>query len=90
VPIRTHMFSGRRFKVRNLSGVPVGSLAQCKYHNRTIQIPVRGDTLPELDAVLHEAVHASMPWLDEDVVESASTSMARLLWRLGWRMKGEE
>ena len=85
MPIKTHTFAGRRYRIRDLTGVHSDALAKCDYDKRVIRIPHNGDTMAELDAVIHEALHAACPWLAEYVVDRAATSIARLLWRLEWR-----
>lgn len=43
-----------------------------------------------LELLIHEAYHALNPAYDESVVEQHSRDLARLLWGLGWRAKGDE
>ena len=38
-----------------------------------------------LDTVIHELLHAALPDLDEDAVNTTASDIARLLWRLGYR-----
>ena len=38
-----------------------------------------------LDTVIHEALHAVRPELDEDAVARTATDIAHLLWKLGYR-----
>ena len=83
--IHTHTFNGRPFGVRTQAGLRAPDLAECNYARRVIRIPVDGDTLSELDWIIHEAIHAAMPWLAEWIVNRAAGDIARLLWRLGWR-----
>jgi len=88
-PIRSHCFAGRRYRVSDLRGRPCGCLGECqsgeRASDRVIRIPVSGDTLPELDTIIHEAMHAACPYLAEEAITSASTDISRLLWRMGWR-----
>ena len=83
--IRSHTFAGRRFAVRPQTGLRRPLLAECDYGTRTIRIPTDGDTLDELDQIVHESLHAAYPWMEEDHVNAGATSIARMLWRLGWR-----
>jgi len=83
--IRTHVFAGQRYAVRSQSGLRPPDLAACDYERKTIRIPMEGDTRDELDAIIHEALHAACPWMAEDNVNDAATAAAGLLWRLGWR-----
>ena len=80
--IRSHTFNGKRFKVYNLAGLPAGDLGACG--DRYIKVPIDGDTLEELDAIIHEGLHAATP-LNEESVCIAAMDVAKLLWRLGWR-----
>ena len=84
-PVRTHTFAGHRFAIRPQTGVRPPVMADCDYTRRRIRIPVDGDTLDELDCIIHESLHAACPWLAEWIVDTTATSIARLLWRLGWR-----
>ena len=84
-PVRRHDFAGQRYRIRNHGPLPPGDLGQTDYDRRIVTIPADGDTLHELDTISHEAVHAACPWLAEWIVAAAAESIARLLWRLGWR-----
>lgn len=44
-----------------------------------------GSDLDELDTTIHECLHASAWWLDEEYVSQFAEDIARILWRLGWR-----
>jgi len=79
------VFGQYRFRVKSNAGLPRDTLAKCHYKRRTIYIPIDGDTLAELDWILHEAVHAACPWMDEWAVDKLARHLARFLWRLGWR-----
>jgi hypothetical protein len=83
--IKSHTFAGKRYRVRNLAGVPHDALGLCDESKRRVNIPINGDTLDEMDVILHESLHCCMPYLCEDAVNDSATSIARLLWRLGWR-----
>lgn len=47
----------------------------------------RRGSIEELDTLLHETLHAECPDYDEDTLDKAAASQARLLWSLGWRLK---
>ena len=84
-PVRKHTFNGRIYRVLTQLGLRKPDLAECDHDRRTVRIPVDGDSLAELDWIVHEALHACMPYLHEDTVDKSATSVSRLLWRLGWR-----
>lgn len=39
-----------------------------------------------MDTIIHEALHCIRPELDEQAVADTATDIARLLWRLGYRI----
>lgn len=84
-PVVTHTFSGKAYSVRSQAGLKPPDLAECDFGRRVVRIPKDGDTLAELDWIVHESLHACCPYLCEDAVDRCATSVARLLWRLGWR-----
>ena len=86
--IRSHTFAGHRYRVRNLAGVSRDALGQCDFERKIINIPIAGDTLEEMDTCIHEGLHCCMPYLAEDAINQSATSIAKLLWRLGWRKHG--
>ncbi len=38
-----------------------------------------------LDTIIHEALHAALPLLDEAAVHATANDLSRLLWRLRYR-----
>ena len=52
---------------------------------RIIRVRMKQGQQEMLDTVIHEAMHAARPELDEDAVATASRDIARLLWNLGYR-----
>ena len=84
-PVKSANICGTRWRVKDNTGLKGDDLAECDYANKTISIPVDGDTLDELDWTLHEALHAGLPFLTEEIVSVMATDAARLLWRLQWR-----
>lgn len=86
--IRTHTIRGRRWRVDGLRNVRRPALGECASPPRVLRIPVDGDTLDELDTIIHEALHAATE-LDETAVSETAEAVARLLWRLGWRKETE-
>jgi hypothetical protein len=85
-PVRTHSFNGVVYDVviEALEGF-------CDKPNMantpTLVIPHDpSDTLKFLDTVIHEALHAACPAWSEERVARTATDIARLLWRLGFRL----
>jgi hypothetical protein len=53
--------------------------------SRIIRIGTWQGEQDTLDTVIHEALHASLPLLDETAVHETANDLSRLLWRLGYR-----
>ena len=52
---------------------------------RIIRIGTWQSEEEQLDSIIHEALHASLPLLDEAAVHATANDLSRLLWRLGYR-----
>lgn len=72
-------FTSRRLKLdgHELDG-------DCDHDGKSIRI--RTDMEPEktLDTIIHEFLHATYPFLNEEAVKEPATAMASLLRRLGY------
>ena len=79
------VFGGKTYRIASQAKLPKGDLGECDYKKGVIRIPIDGDTLPELDWICHEAIHAECPWMDEWAVDLLARRLSRFLWRLGWR-----
>lgn len=82
----THVFRGRRFIIS--AERPRKMRGYCedpKSPEKMINIPVRGKSQDNLTTIIHEGLHACLWDTAEDSVEETSESIAKLLWRLGWR-----
>jgi hypothetical protein len=44
----------------------------------------------EMDIAIHEGLHILFPWASEEDVNTAGTTLADLLWRLGYRRKDDD
>jgi hypothetical protein len=81
-----------RFKIRGQywqivwSKLPRSTLGLCDWASRTITIStskrIKGEL--ELDTICHEILHAAMPDMAEEAIDSTATSLARALTRLGY------
>ena len=87
-----HKFRGKLWWILNnvvLTKANSNAVGECRRWSDTaispaLCIPIHGDTREDLDTIIHEALHACTE-LNEDAVEESAESIARLLWRLGWR-----
>ena len=49
----------------------------------------KGETKKDLANIIHESLHACVWDLGEDCVQETSETIAKLLWRLGWRKEDQ-
>jgi len=83
-PIRSHLFRGHRWRIHDYTELPPNDLGEVRYWCKKVFIPTEGELLGDLDIIIHEGLHVCTE-LEEDAVDETATSIARLLWRLGWR-----
>jgi hypothetical protein len=73
------------YHIEHQSKIKDDSLGECDFEKKVLKIPYDGDTMGEMDAIIHGALHACFPFLMDDEIERSATDVARLLWRLDWR-----
>ena len=54
--------------------------------NKQIRIANNLPPIEQLEVVIHECLHASDWFKDEEWIEEVAVDIARLLWKLGWRL----
>lgn len=59
-------------------------------HGKLIRLDKTLSGEDQLRVVIHELTHAAFWWLDETFVDRFSTDVARVLWRLGFRLVGHD
>ena len=64
-----------------------GSMDPAGVPRKRILISRSQDPIDILDTVIHECLHASVPDLAESTVEESATDIARVLYRMGYRLK---
>lgn len=57
----------------------------CDYENRTVAICTSQKDLDRLDTEIHEALHAMQWFASEEHTTQCATTLAGILWRLGYR-----
>ena len=67
--------------------LPNGTDGLCDYATRTITIRKNQRGEAQLDTVIHELLHAAHWDLAEESVEETARDLARVLWRLGYRLE---
>ena len=83
--IHFHTFAGTKYRIENDTKIKGDDLGECDLEKKVVRIPIHGDTQDDLDTIIHEAIHASCPWMDDWMVYKVAESVTRLLWRLKWR-----
>jgi len=68
----------RSLKRRHLCG-------QCDYNTRTITMCTSLADVDELDTLCHELLHACQGFASEDHVAEVATTLATVLWQIGYR-----
>ena len=81
-----HVFRHKRYKVLRARSYECG---KCNFTDRTVALNPEVNGRLALDTAIHEGVHACYPDMDEPAVTEAATDIAKFLWRLGYRRKGE-
>lgn len=61
----------------------------CDYDSQTVSICKTLTGIDRLDTELHEALHACQHFASEDHVAEVATTLASILWKLGYRLDGE-
>jgi len=89
-PVKTNSFNGVKYdikvydpnkeKIDGLCDSPIGN-------SRTLRIFADMNTRRGLETCIHEALHACFWAKTEDKVEQTARDIARLLWRLNYRIK---
>ena len=81
---------GRRWNLRVVDRLPDASHGEIDPHtrpNKELRIARNQTPLDKLDTVIHECLHAAIPDLAESAVEESATDIAKVLYRLGCRLK---
>lgn len=88
-PGRTFKISGsqwawvyRSLKRQKLCGL-------CEYEKNRVSICTSLKGVDRLDTEIHEAIHALQGYASEEHVAEVATTLAHILWELGYRLPGE-
>ena len=91
-PVKSHTFRGRRWWLR-WKRFRLDQAGECEAPHvtgKTISIDPRLADLKLLETLIHEGIHACQWDLAEEAVHSTAADIARLLWRVGYRLPGDE
>ena len=87
--VRSHIFRGKRWRIRWRTGRGKGYCEAPTAPEKEMTINPRQKDIALLDTLIHESLHACHWDMDEEAVEETATDIARLLWRLGYRLDSE-
>jgi Zn-dependent oligopeptidase len=73
----------RSLKQRHLCGL-------CDYNTRTITVCTSLADVDELDTLCHELLHACQGFASEDHVAEVATTLATVLWQIGYRKEAND
>jgi hypothetical protein len=63
-------------------GTPFGT---CNKQTGSITIDPRQDADEMMDTIIHEVLHYTYPFLEEDTILVGGSAISSLLWKLGYR-----
>lgn len=75
---------------RSLKRTKPRTLGVCDFETKTITICSSCEGLERLDTELHEALHATQGFASEEHTEEVATTLAQILWRLGYRVQSQK
>jgi hypothetical protein len=81
---------GKRWSLLVIERLPDGSHGEIDPYDsprKQIRIASNQTALDALDTVLHECLHACFPDIDEDAITESATDIAKVLHRMGCRLK---
>lgn len=89
--ISSHVFRGRRYKITHNPGKhrSGGCDGPPDVSGKELALDRRLKGIELLTTAIHEGLHATNWDLDESVVETTATDIAKFLWRLGFRQFDE-
>ena len=85
--VKTHTFNGRKYKI--VTEMRDGDCDTYAMNERFLCVYADMNTRNGLVTLIHESLHAENWAETEAVVDRVSKEIGTLLWRLGYRSKGE-
>ena len=61
----------------------------CNYDEKTVTICSTMSGIDRLDTEIHEAIHALQGYASEEHVAEVASTLAGILWEIGYRLPGE-
>ena len=75
---------------RSLRRIKPTTLGLCDWDAKTVTICTSCEGLERLDTEPHEALHAMQYFASEEHTEQVATTLAEILWKLGYRRDGSD
>ena len=75
---------------RSLRRIKPTTLGLCDWDAKTVTICTSCEGLERLDTELHEALQAMQYFGSEEHTEQVATTLAEILWKLGYRRDGSD
>jgi hypothetical protein len=81
------VIDGQKWKwsYKSLKRMKPRVLGLCDYENKIVSVCTSCEGIERLDTELHEALHAMQGFASEEHTEQVATTLAQILWRLGYR-----
>ena len=84
--MKTIVLRGKRWSFGQCAGKDEMGACEAPWSpGKLLDIPTDGDTMLDLEIIIHEAMHACLWDLSEESVVETARDVSRLLWRLEWR-----
>ena len=90
-PVKTHTFAGRKVDI-DIFPDGVDGMVDCPYGTDatpTMHLFKDLNTRDGLETVIHETLHVLWWAKTHDKTEETAQELAKFLWRLGYRLKGD-
>ena len=82
---------GKRWRLQGIDFLQDGSCGSIDPPDtpqKRILIALNQNQIDILDTVIHECLHACYPDLDEEAITESATGIAKVLFRMGYRLEG--
>ena len=86
---KNHNFRGKKYKIFFRPPKNMNHIGPCDFGTREIEIKPSLKGKEKLDCIIHEALHACLPDLDDDAVNETGIAVSGLLFKLGYVLKEE-
>lgn len=75
----------RKLGKKKPDGKNTTPFGMCNKETKLVEVDPRQSEEELMDTLIHECIHASYPYLEECAVHSGSSTVATILWEMGYR-----